>query len=328
MTGYLLEVEDLTVAFASRDGTVLANDGVSLKLRPGETLGIVGESGSGKSVLCRAILGLAKGKVTARRIAFDGRNIDEMTPAERRRLRGSGIAMVFQSPKSSIDPVWSIGDQLVETVRLHKPVTRKQARIEAAALLDRVGIASSLRRLDDYPHQWSGGMLQRAVIALALAGNPRLILADEPTAALDVTIQDQILALLMSLQRETGMAMIMVSHDLGVIAETVDRVAVMYAGRIVETADVRDLFQAPQHPYTAGLFASMVAGSGQDKILTPIPGQPPDLQNLPGGCAFAPRCPRVRVECNRSVPRIDASVARANACLFPIGEPLAMALQP
>ena len=322
MSGYLLEVEDLTVAFASRDGTVLANDGVSLSLRAGETLGIVGESGSGKSVLCRAILGLAKGKVTARRIAFDGRNIDEMSPAERQKLRGSGIAMVFQSPMSSIDPVWTIGDQLVETVRLHKPISRRQARIEAAALLDRVGIASSVRRLDDYPHQWSGGMLQRAVIALALAGNPRLILADEPTTALDVTIQDQILALLMSLQRETGMAMIIVSHDLSVIAETVDRVAVMYAGRIVEVADVQGLFQAPQHPYTAGLFASIVGGSGQDKMLTPIPGQPPDLQNLPAGCAFAPRCPRVRQECLRSVPRIDATVGRSNACLFPLGDPL------
>jgi len=324
MSGYLLEVEDLSVAFASRDGTVLANDGVSLNLRPGETLGIVGESGSGKSVLCRAILGLAKGRVTARRIAFDGRNIDDMPPAERRKLRGSGIAMVFQSPMSSLDPVWTIGDQLVETVRLHQAISRRQARVAAAALLDRVGIASSVRRLDDYPHQWSGGMLQRAVIALALAGNPRLILADEPTTALDVTIQDQILALLMSLQRETGMAMIMVSHDLGVIAETVDRVAVMYAGRIVETADVRDLFQAPRHPYTAGLFASIVAGSGQDKMLTPIAGQPPDLQRLPAGCAFAPRCPRVRAECHLSVPRIDSTVARANACLFPLDDPLAV----
>lgn len=241
MTGHLLEIMDLTVAF----GKVLANDGVSLNLSPGETFGIVGESGSGKSVLCRAILGMAKGQVTARRIAFDGLNMSDMTPAERRKLRDSGIAMVFEIPMSSIDPVWNIGDQLVETVRLHKPISRRQARIEAAALLDRVGITSATRRLDDYPHQWSGGMLQRAVIALALAGSPRLILADEPTTALDVTIQDQILALLMSLQRETGMAMIMVSHDLGVIAETVDRVAVMYAGRIVETADVKHLFRAP-----------------------------------------------------------------------------------
>lgn len=186
MSGVLLEVQDLSVAFATRTGTVLANDGVSLTLKPGESLGIVGESGSGKSVLCRAILGLAKGKVLARRLAFDGRQIADMSAEERRRLRGSGIAMIFQSPMSSIDPVWTIGDQLVETVRLHKSISRHAARVEAVSLLDRVGIANAARRLDDYAHQWSGGMLQRAVIALALAGNPRLILADEPTTALDV----------------------------------------------------------------------------------------------------------------------------------------------
>ena len=245
---YLLEVEDLSVTFNTGGGRIVANDGVSLRLRPGETLGIVGESGSGKSVFCRALLGLAKGEVTAKRMTFDGRDMLQMAAAERRALRGSGIAMVFQSPMSSLDPVWTIGDQLAETVRLHRRIDRTAARREAVALLDRVGISSAARRLDDYPHQWSGGMLQRAVIALALSGGPRLMLADEPTTALDVTIQDQILALLVSLQRETGMAMILVSHDLGVIAETVDRVAVMYAGRIVETAEVRALFESPCHP--------------------------------------------------------------------------------
>ena len=328
MTGCLLEVQDLSVSFATRNGTVLANDGVSLNLKPGESLGIVGESGSGKSVLCRAILGLAKGTLTARRLAFDGRQMADMAPEERRRLRGTGIAMIFQSPMSSIDPVWTIGDQLIETVRLHKAVSRSAARIEAVELLDRVGITSAARRLDDYPHQWSGGMLQRAVIALALAGNPRLILADEPTTALDVTIQDQILALLMSLQRERGMAMIIVSHDLGVIAETVDRVAVMYAGRIVETADVRDLFKAPRHPYTAGLFGSMVAGAAQDQVLTPITGQPPDLHNLPPGCAFAPRCPRVGEACLRTVPRIDPLISRSAACNYPLNEPVTAGQRP
>ena len=322
MTDYLLEVQDLSVSFATRAGTVLANDGVSLNLKPGESLGIVGESGSGKSVLCRAILGLAKGKLTARRLAFDGRQMADMSLDERRRLRGTGIAMIFQSPMSSIDPVWTIGDQLIETVRLHKQISRSAARAEAVELLDRVGIASALRRLDDYPHQWSGGMLQRAVIALALAGNPRLILADEPTTALDVTIQDQILALLMSLQRERGMGMIIVSHDLGVIAETVDRVAVMYSGRIVETADVRDLFKAPRHPYTAGLFSSMVAGARQDEVLTPITGQPPDLHNLPPGCAFAPRCPRVGEACLRTVPRIDVSASHSAGCNYLLNEPV------
>jgi oligopeptide/dipeptide ABC transporter ATP-binding protein len=320
MMGYLLEVQDLSVSFTTRTGTILANDRVSLNLNPGESLGIVGESGSGKSVLCRAILGLAKGKVSARSLAFDGRQMDDMSPEERRRMRGAGIGMIFQSPMSSIDPVWTIGDQLVETVRLHKQISRSAARVEAVELLDRVGIASPVQRLNDYPHQWSGGMLQRAVIALALAGNPRLILADEPTTSLDVTIQDQILALLMSLQRERGMAMIIVSHDLGVIAETVDRVAVMYAGRIVETAQVRDLFEAPRHPYTAGLFGSMVAGARQDQVLTPITGQPPDLHALPPGCAFAPRCPRVGEACLLTVPRIDVSAGHSAACNYPLNE--------
>ena len=297
---------------------MLANDGVSLRLKPGETLGHVGESGSGNSVFCRAVLGLAKGEVTARRLAFEGRDLREMPAAERRGLRGRGIAMVFQSPMNSLDPVWTIGDQLVETVRLHGNFDRAAARREAVALLDRVGIPSAERRLDDYPHQWSGGMLQRAVIALALAGGPRLMLADEPTTALDVTIQDQILALLMSLQRETGMALILVSHDLGVIAETVDRVAVMYAGRIIETADVRPLFEAPRHPYTAGLFESMVGGVAQGERLRPIPGQPPDLQRLPAGCAFHPRCPRAQDACRQDIPRVEVSELHSAACLFPL----------
>lgn len=317
---YLLEVDDLSVAFRSGNRRVLANDGVSLRLRQGETLGIVGESGSGKSVFCRAVLGLAKGEVTANRLAFEGRDLRKMSEAERRALRGSGIAMVFQSPMSSLDPVWTIGDQLVETVRLHKHLDRAAARREAAALLDRVGIAAATRRLDDYPHQWSGGMLQRAVIALALAGGPRLMLADEPTTALDVTIQDQILALLMSLQRETGMALILVSHDLSVIAETVDRVAVMYAGRIVETADVRSLFEAPCHPYTAGLFASMVGSVAQGERLRPIPGQPPDLLRLALGCAFRPRCTQAREACGERVPRIDPAESSSAACLYPLAK--------
>lgn len=314
----LLEIEDLSVVFHTRSGPVLANDGVSLTLRAGETLGIVGESGSGKSVFCRAILGLAKGEVRARRMAFDGRDIAAMSRSEKQALRGRGIAMVFQSPMSSLDPVWTIGDQLVETVRHHKGLDRAGARRAAIALLDRVGIPSAARRLDDYPHQWSGGMLQRAVIALALAGEPRLMLADEPTTALDVTIQDQILALLTELQRETGMALVLVSHDLGVIAETVDRVAVMYAGRIVETASVRHLFERPAHPYTVGLLGSMVGAAGQGERLRPIPGQPPDLHHLGTGCAFAPRCSRAGDDCHRAVPRIDPAAAHDAACLFPM----------
>jgi oligopeptide transport system ATP-binding protein len=320
MTGApaLLEVEDLSVAFATRRGALLANDGVSLSVAAGETLGIVGESGSGKSVFCRAVLGLAKGRVTARRLAFEGRDLTAMTPEEKRRLRGRGIAMVFQSPMSSLDPVWTIGDQLVETVRLHRRLDRRAARRAAVALLDRVGITNAERRLDDYPHHWSGGMLQRAVIALALAGEPRLMLADEPTTALDVTIQDQILALLMSLQRETGMALILVSHDLGVVAETADRVAVMYAGRVVETAAVKRLFERPAHPYTAGLLGSMVSGVAQSQHVQAIPGQPPDLLALGPGCAFSPRCRRAADPCRLSVPRVRTGAEHDAACLFPL----------
>ncbi len=314
----LLEVEGLSVAFKTRGGTILANDSVSISVKAGETLGIVGESGSGKSVFCRAVLGLAKGEVTVQRLAFEGRDLRALSAQEMRDLRGRGIAMVFQNPMSSLDPVWSIGDQLIETVRLHKGLGRQAARSAAVALLDRVGIAAAARRLDDYPHHWSGGMLQRAVIALAIAGEPRLMLADEPTTALDVTIQDQILALLMSLQRETGMAMILVSHDLGVIAETADRVAVMYAGRIVEIAPVRSLFERPLHPYTVGLLNSMVAGAAQSERLQPIQGQPPDLLQLGSGCAFAPRCTIAREICRQSVPRITPLADHDAACPFPM----------
>ncbi|MDQ0394816.1 ABC transporter ATP-binding protein [Labrys monachus] len=314
----LLEVQDLTVSFATRRGPVLANDGVSLSVMPGETLGIVGESGSGKSVFCRALLRLAKGEVSARRLAFEGRDLLALRESEMRRLRGSGIAMIFQSPMSSLDPVWTIGDQIAETLRLHQRLDRKGARAGAVALLDRVGIPSAQRRVDEYPHQWSGGMLQRAVIALALAGRPRLMLADEPTTALDVTIQDQILSLLLGLQQETGMALILVSHDMGVIAETCDRVAVMYAGRIVETAPVRQIFEAPAHPYTAGLLGSMVSAERATGRLEPITGQPPDLTRLGPGCAFAPRCSRARPACTQGPVPLQALAAdHAAACLFP-----------
>ena len=316
----LLEVDDLTVSFETRRGRVIANDSVSLGLKPGETLGIVGESGSGKSVFCRAVLGLAKGHVSVRRLAFQGQDLVKMPELQRRKLRGRSIAMVFQSPMSSLDPVWTIGDQLIETVRLHRGLDRKAARKVAVGLLDRVGIAAADQRLDDYPHHWSGGMLQRAVIAMALTGEPKLMLADEPTTALDVTIQDQILALLMSLQVETGMALILVSHDLGVIAETADRVAVMYAGRIVETASVQQLFASPVHPYTSGLLSSMVSGVKQGKRLQPISGQPPDLLDLGPGCAFSPRCASAQNICRLEVPRVAPFAAHDAACHFPLQE--------
>lgn len=312
----LLDIEDLSVRFSK--GRVLANDNISLSVMPGETLGIVGESGSGKSVFCRAVLRLLGANVTARRLAFQGRDLLSLSEREMRRLRGSGISMIFQSPMSSLDPVWSIGDQIMETLRLHRRLSKQAARIEAIALLDKVGIPSAARRVDEYAHQWSGGMLQRAVIALALAGKPKLMLADEPTTALDVTIQDQILSLLLNLQAETGMALVLVSHDMGVIAETCDRVAVMYAGRIVETAPVRQIFEAPSHPYTQGLLNSMVHVEGPIQRLTPIPGQPPDLTKLGQGCAFAPRCARAMDDCIASlVPLIDIDAQHKSACLHP-----------
>jgi peptide/nickel transport system ATP-binding protein len=312
----LLEIEGLSVRFAS--GRVLANDNISLSVMPGETLGVVGESGSGKSVLCRAVLRLLGNGVTATRLAFQGRDLLSLSEREMRRLRGSGISMIFQNPMSSLDPVWSIGDQIIETLCLHQRLNRLAARKEAIALLDKVGIASARRRVDEYAHQWSGGMLQRAVIALALAGKPKLMLADEPTTALDVTIQDQILSLLLSLQAETGMALVLVSHDMGVIAETCDRVAVMYAGRIIETAPVRQIFHAPAHPYTRGLLNSMVHVDGPIHRLTPIPGQPPDLTQLGRGCAFAPRCALARDDCTQDlVPLAPIAAQHKCACLYP-----------
>jgi oligopeptide/dipeptide ABC transporter ATP-binding protein len=312
----LLDIDGLSVRFAK--GRVLANDNVSLMVLPGETLGIVGESGSGKSVLCRAVLRLLSANVTARRLVFEGKDLLTLPEREMRRLRGSGISMIFQSPMSSLDPVWSIGDQIMETLRLHRRLDRRAARQEAIALLNKVGIPSAARRVDEYAHQWSGGMLQRAVIALALAGKPKLMLADEPTTALDVTIQDQILSLLLSLQAETGMALVLVSHDMGVIAETCDRVAVMYAGRIVETAPVKRIFDAPAHPYTQGLLNSMVHVEGPIQRLTPIPGQPPDLTKLGQGCAFAPRCARSTQDClTKDVPLAGIGPDHSAACFHP-----------
>ncbi len=317
----LLEVSGLNVRFGTKNRPVLANNDVNLVVMPGETVGIVGESGSGKSVLCRAILRLLNASVTARRLSFEGKELLSLPEREMRRLRGGGISMIFQSPMSSLDPVWTIGDQIIESLRQHDSIDRTTARRRAIDLLEKVGIPAAARRVDDYAHQWSGGMLQRAVIALALAGRPRLILADEPTTALDVTIQDQILSLLLNLQAEMGMALVLVSHDLGVIAETCDRVAVMYAGRIVEAASVKRIFSAPAHPYTRGLLNSMVHIDGGVERLSPIPGQPPDLTRLGDGCAFAPRCGNVRDECHRHfVPLFDVASCQQAACLFPTRE--------
>jgi oligopeptide/dipeptide ABC transporter ATP-binding protein len=308
--GALLEVRDLTVEFRGKRGPVIANDRISLVIRPGETLGIVGESGSGKSVFCRALLRLLPSPPATQRadaVLFEGRDLMRLSDAEMRRVRGQSIAMIFQNPMSCLNPVWPIGDQVSESLRVHKGIGHGEARKRAIELLRRVGIPSPQMRVDEFPFQWSGGMMQRAVIAMALAGNPKLMLADEPTTALDVTIQDQILSLLLELQRETGMALVLVSHDMGVIAETCDRVAVMYAGRIVELADTKTIFEAPAHPYTRALLRSIPRIEGHAaKRLASIPGQPPDLARLGAGCSFAERCDRATPDCrSRPIP-LDA----------------------
>ena len=298
----LLDVVDLTVIFGNGEREVVANHCINLSVVAGETLGIVGESGSGKSVFCRALLRLLPNppaRITARHLTFRGQELLESSEREMRRIRGQGIAMIFQNPMSSLNPVWTIGDQIGEVLRLYKHVDRRAAQKGAIALLDKVGIASAARRANEYPFQWSGGMLQRAMIAMALAGEPKMILADEPTTALDVTIQDQILSLLMDLQCETGMALVLVSHDMGIIAETCDRVAVMYAGRIVELGSTSEIFNGPAHPYTIGLLNSIIPLDRVVGRLASIPGQPPDLTLLGAGCAFAERCSLVVDNCRK-----------------------------
>jgi oligopeptide/dipeptide ABC transporter ATP-binding protein len=317
--GALLEIRNLTVEFRGSRGPVVANDRISLSIQPGETLGIVGESGSGKSVFCRALLRLLPSPPATQRadaILFEGRDLMHLSDAEMRRVRGQSIAMIFQNPMSCLNPVWPIGDQVSESLRVHKGIGQREARKAAVELLRRVGIPSPQTRVDEFPFQWSGGMMQRAVIAMAMAGNPKLMLADEPTTALDVTIQDQILSLLLELQRETGMALVLVSHDMGVIAETCDRVAVMYAGRIVELAETKAIFEAPAHPYTQALLRSIPRIEGREARLASIPGQPPDLARLGAGCAFAERCDRATAECRaRSIPLEPVGRDHRAACI-------------
>jgi oligopeptide/dipeptide ABC transporter ATP-binding protein len=317
----LLSVASLNVVFSTPQGRVVANNHVSLSVAASETLGIVGESGSGKSVLCRALLGLLPSPpatVSADKIDFAGHSLLSLNAAEMRAVRGQKIAMIFQNPMSSLNPVWPIGDQISEGLRVHRGVGRSQARKAAIAALARVGIPSPDIRVDDYPHQWSGGMAQRAVIAMAMIGEPKLLLADEPTTALDVTIQDQILSLLMQLQRETGMAVILVSHDMSVISETCDRVAVMYAGSIVETGRTVDIFRAPAHPYTHALLRSIPHVTSKADQLASIPGQPPDLSTLGPGCPFADRCPVASAECRvRPIALAPIGPDHSTACHFP-----------
>jgi peptide/nickel transport system ATP-binding protein len=304
----LLRVEDLRVEFPSEDGVVHAVDGVTYEVHSGRTLGIVGESGSGKTVSSLTTLGLTRreGARISGRIMFEGRDLLALPEDDLRAVRGNDIAMIFQDPLSSLHPLYRVGRQLIEAVRAHRDVSKQRARGRAVELLGLVGIPDPATRVDSYPHELSGGMRQRAMIAMALANEPKLLIADEPTTALDVTVQAQILALLERLQRELGMAIVIITHDLGVVAEMADEIAVMYAGRIVERASAARIFAAPQHPYTWGLLKSIPRLDGpREAELVPIPGTPPSLISLPSGCHFHPRCPYSQPEHERIDPALE-----------------------
>ncbi|MEQ8858015.1 MAG: ABC transporter ATP-binding protein [Pseudomonadales bacterium] len=312
----LLSVEDLSVSFRSDRGTVRAVDRVSLHVHRGETLAVVGESGSGKSVTALSILGLLgdNARIDSGRVCFEGEDLLTLGADAVRRIRGDRISMIFQEPMSSLNPVLTIGRQVAEPLWLHRGLSWAEAYDRAEELLNRVSIPDARERLDQYPHHFSGGMRQRVMIAMALACEPRLIIADEPTTALDVTVQAQILELLKNLTRDSGAALILITHDLGVVARYAERVAVMYAGRIVETAPAKQLYRDPQHPYTQGLMASVPSLTGTPGArLATIPGQPPDLARLPPGCAFAPRCPHARDACRSAPPPLEIVAAAAPA---------------
>ena len=328
MSGPLISVENLKVAFDTDDGVVHAVDGISYTVERGKTLGIVGESGSGKSVSSLTMLGLTRGRQASisGRIMFAGEpdaepaDLVSMNDDKLRRIRGNDIAMIFQDPLSSLHPFYRVGTQLMETVLAHRSVGKSAARDRAIDLLELVGIPDPHRRVDAYPHEFSGGMRQRAMIAMALANEPKLLIADEPTTALDVTVQAQILALLEDLQTRLGMAVIVITHDLGVVAEIADEIAVMYAGRIVEHAPTRQLFAAPQHPYTWGLLQSIPRlDTPRGEELVPISGRPPSLINRPSGCHFHPRCPYVQDTHKRTDPKLEPVPGESHhevACLL------------
>jgi dipeptide transport system ATP-binding protein len=319
----LLEIEDLHVDFPSQGGVLRAVEGVSLTLDEGEVLGIVGESGSGKSVTMLALMGLVAypGRVRARRMRFAGRDLPSLSDRERRKVIGKDVAMIFQDPTTSLNPCFSIGFQLTETLRLHLGLDRKAARHRAADLLEQVGIPAAASRLKDFPHQLSGGMNQRVMIAMAIACNPRLLIADEPTTALDVTIQAQILDLLRSLQRERGMALVLVTHNMGVVSEMARRVAVMYAGQVVEERGADALFAEPQHPYTAALLAAMPERSTGESRLATISGLVPGLYDRPQGCLFAPRCTYATEHACGVRPDLRPWETGQVRCHFPLGDP-------
>src|SRR5918994_5453093 len=320
----LLEIRDLTVEFGTEDGVVKAVSGVSYDVFPGETVGIVGESGSGKSVSVMSLLGLIPqppGRIAAGEATFEGRDLLKMKKKELRELRGGDVAMIFQDPMTSLNPVFTIGNQIGEAIQVHNPgVNKDEAEKRVVDLLALVGVPNPAQRVKQYPHEFSGGMRQRAMIAMAIANKPKLLIADEPTTALDVTIQAQIIEVLKAAQHETHAATILITHDLGLVAELCDRVVVMYGGRVVETGDIYTIFANPRHPYTVGLMDSLPKLVGDEEMLRPITGQPPSLIHLPPGCAFHPRCflSGGRLRCRTEVPPLrplDDS-AHHSACHF------------
>ena len=312
----LLEVKNLVVEFPNRRGTLRAIDGISFNIAPGEILGVVGESGAGKSLTGASIIGLLEppGRIASGEVLLEGQRIDNLNNNQLRHIRGRKIGAIFQDPLTSLNPLYSVGKQLTETIQAHLPVSNAEARKRAIDLLKDTGIPAAEQRVDHYPHQFSGGMRQRVVIALALAAEPKLIVADEPTTALDVSIQAQIISLLKNICKNRGAAVLLITHDMGVIAETCDRVAVMYAGRIVEIGPVHEVINHPAHPYTAGLMASIPDITQDREYLNQIDGAMPRLNAIPTGCAFNPRCPKVFDRCKVERPElVDAGATRA-AC--------------
>ncbi len=318
----LLDIQNLSVEFPTQGGLMRAVDGVSLTLDEGEVLGVVGESGSGKSVTMLALMGLVPypGRVRADRLSFAGRDLLALSDRERRKLTGKDVAMIFQEPTTSLNPCFTIGFQLTETLREHEGMDRKAARRRAVELLEQVGIPAPESRLKAFPHQLSGGMNQRVMIAMAIACNPRLLIADEPTTALDVTIQAQILDLLLTLQKERGMALVLITHNMGVVAETAQRMMVMYAGQIMEERSAADLFAAPQHPYTAALLAALPERSAGGRLAT-IPGVVPGLYDRPKGCLFSPRCAYATEHSRQVRPDLRPWAGGQIRCHYPLGDP-------
>jgi len=315
----ILEVRDLVVAFATDTGDLTAVDGVSFDLERGEVMGLVGESGSGKTVTCRAIMRLLpsrRARIVSGSVKLDGEELTTKSEAEMRKVRGRRIGMIFQNPLTHLNPIMTVGDQIAETMRVHQGLSRNEALAEAVEKLRQVGIPDPKSRIASYPHEFSGGMRQRAMIAGALACDPAVLIADEPTTALDVTVQAQILRLLLELRDKTGLAIVLITHDLGIVAQTCDTVAVMYAGRVVERARKSVLLQTPLHPYTKGLTDSQPGGMTPHEPLPSIPGQPPSLSSLPAGCRFHPRCSLSEPACHEQLPPLVTVAERhVSACL-------------